>query len=130
MDTNIFYKIKIKDAANESVFGVSDSFALTFTGIISENGRSETKITDFQLVTSRPFNPTAKIRYQLAAFSKVELSIYSILGKKVATLVDKNQPAGRYEIPFDASGLAPTVYFFKFRAGKNFIQTRKLVLMK
>jgi hypothetical protein len=131
LDTMKLYKIRIKDAANEAIYDESDAaFGLTFTGIISEYGRSEIKITDFQLVTSRPFNSTAKIRYQLAAFNNVELSIYSVLGKKVATLVNKKQSAGSYEVTFNTSGLAPTVYFFKFRAGENFIQTRKLVLMK
>lgn len=130
LDTTISYKIMIKDVANESISDVSDaSFTLTFVGIISENGRSKPITTDFQLVTSRPFSPVTKIRYQLAASSNVELSIYSICGKKVATLVDKHQPAGRYEIPFDASGLASTVYFFKFRAGEK-IQIRKRALMK
>ena len=117
----------IKDVVDSSISSLSDTFKLDV--IKSINGRSKPITTDFQLFESRPFNPITKIRYQLASFSKVELSIYSILGKKVATLVDKNQPAGRYEIPFDASGLAPKVYLFKFRAGEK-IQIRKLAVMK
>jgi hypothetical protein len=131
LDTTKSYKIVIKDVADESISDISDaSFTLTYVGIISMKRGSEAIKTDFQLVQSRPFNPITKIRYQLAAFSNVEISIYSIHGKKVATLVDKNQSAGSYEIIFNASGLASTVYFVKFRADNNFIQTRKLALMK
>ena len=133
LDTTISYKIKIKDVANESISDISDaSFTLTYVGVISENGRSSMKINDFQLVGSSlgSFDPIKVLRYQLAAASRVELSIYSILGKKVATLVNKNQSAGNYEMTFDASRLASTVYYVKFRAGGNFIKTRKLTLMK
>jgi hypothetical protein len=123
------YQIMIKDLADASVYDLSDA-PFSLVGIRSIKRGSEAIKTDFQLVTSRSCNPMTKIRYQLAALSKVELCIYSIHGKKVATLVDKDQSAGSYEIAFDASGLASTVYFFKFQAGKNFIQTRKLALMK
>jgi hypothetical protein len=131
LDTTKSYKIVIKDVADESISDISDaSFKLEYVGIISMKRGSGAIKTDFQLVQSRPFNPITKIRYQLAAFTNVELSIYSIHGKKVVTLVNKNQLAGTYEITFDASELASTVYFVKFRAGKNYIQTRKLALMK
>jgi hypothetical protein len=131
LDTTVSYKILIKDVANVSISDISDaSFTLTYVGIISMKRVSGAIKTDFQLVQSRPFNPITKIRYHLAAFSNVTLSIYSIHGKKVATLVDKNQSAGSYEITFNVSELASTVYFIKFQAGKNFIQTRKLALMK
>ncbi len=131
LDTTLSYKILIKDAADGSVSDVSDApFTLELVGIISENARSAPMATKFRLVTSHPFSPMAKIGYQLASPSDVELSVYSILGRKVATLVDKRQPAGIYETAFDASRLSPAVYFIKFRAGEKFIQTRKLTLTK
>ena len=134
LDTLHAYKIRIKDAANEGISDESDApFGLTFTGIISKNGRSDLKTTDFQLVNSYPgsMNAISKIRYRLAASSNVKLSIYSILGKRVATLVNKKQSAGIYEIAFDVSRLklGSTVLFFRFEAG-NYIQTRKCTLTK
>lgn len=123
------YQIKITDATDPTVFDQSAIFSLS---IKSANGHSEAIQNGFQLCKSNPgqINPMTRIHYQLADFNKVELSVYSILGHKVATLVDKKQSAGSYEVTFDASRLAPAVYFFKFRAGENFIQTRKLTLMK
>lgn len=124
------YQINVKDVVDPGVSDLSPLFSLT--GIISKNGRSDITVNDFQLVEnhSGSFNQNRAIRYHLASSNRVELSIYSILGKKVATLVNKNHSAGSYELTFDVSGFAPTVYFLKFRAGENFIQTRKLTLMK
>lgn len=76
-----------------------------------------------------PFNPTTTISYQLPAISHVELSIYNLLGQKVATLVSERQPAGFYNVHWDASGMASGVYLYKIEAGE-FVETKKLILMK
>jgi flagellar hook assembly protein FlgD len=49
-----------------------------------------------------PFNPKTAIGYQLSAVSTVELSIYNLLGQKVATLVSGKQAAGQHQIEWDA----------------------------
>jgi hypothetical protein len=77
-----------------------------------------------------PFNPITAISYQLPAFSKVELSIYNLLGEKIATLVSAKQPAGKYEVQWDASAMASGVYLYKLSTDQGFMQTRKLVLLK
>ena len=76
-----------------------------------------------------PFNPLTIIRYQLPFAAMVEISIYDISGREVATLVHSRQPAGKYEIPFNAAGLAAGVYFCQMRA-QNFRQAIKLVLVE
>jgi hypothetical protein len=81
-----------------------------------------------------PFNPTTHIRYQLPDAQKVSLSIYDILGKKVVTLIDKQQAAGAHTVTWDGKdGLgrraATGVYFFKLEAG-DFSKTHKMLLMK
>ncbi|MCP4414150.1 MAG: T9SS type A sorting domain-containing protein, partial [Gammaproteobacteria bacterium] len=53
-----------------------------------------------------PFNPTTSISYQLPQTSDVDLSIYNLLGQKVATLVSKKQPAGSHKVEWDATGFA------------------------
>jgi flagellar hook assembly protein FlgD len=60
------------------------------------------------------------ISYQLPAFSQVELSIYNLLGQKVATLVSEKQPAGVYEVQWDASGFSSGVYFYQLTTNKEF----------
>jgi len=85
-----------------------------------------------------PFNPATTIRYNLEDFSDVTLTVYNIQGQLIKTLVQSHQPAGSYEIQWNtttASGarLASGLYFYKLHAqslGKNFVRTRKMLLMK
>ena len=77
-----------------------------------------------------PFNPVTVISYQLPVSGNVTLKVYDILGKEVATLVDEYKAAGRYETEFSATGeSASAVYFYQLKAG-DFIQTKKMVLLK
>ena len=76
-----------------------------------------------------PFNPVTIINYQLAMSSEVNLSIYNILGEKVATVVSGYQDAGLHSIEWDASDFATGVYFYRLQAG-NFSNIRKMVLIK
>jgi hypothetical protein len=76
-----------------------------------------------------PFNPETTIRYHLPVQGKVKLVIYDILGKKVATLVDDELSAGEYRINWNAGHMPTGVYFYRLEAGE-FVQTRKLLLIK
>jgi hypothetical protein len=61
--------------------------------------------------------------------TNVSLVVYDLLGHEVVTLVNKRQVPGNYSIKFDASNLASGIYFYRLQTG-DFIQTRKMVLMK
>lgn len=83
-----------------------------------------------------PFNPTTTIRYSIPSLGrngistyKVVLKVYDVLGREVATLVDEEKPAGRYEVEFNGSKLTSGVYFYRLTAG-SFSQTKKLLLIK
>ena len=76
-----------------------------------------------------PFNPSTNIPFQLSEASKVEISVYSILGQKVATIVNELYPAGAHSIQWNAQDLASGVYIYRMQAG-GFTQTRKFVLLK
>ena len=76
-----------------------------------------------------PFNPSTTIRYQLPNDGIVTLKIYDILGSEVATLVNEEKAAGRYEVNFNASSLASGVYIYKIQAG-GFINSKKMILLK
>ncbi|MHB8580552.1 MAG: T9SS type A sorting domain-containing protein [Ignavibacteriaceae bacterium] len=76
-----------------------------------------------------PFNPSTIISYQLPVSSKVVLKIYDLLGRDVATLVNKEQTTGNYKVRFNGNNLASGVYFYRLKAG-NFAETKKLVLLK
>ncbi len=83
-----------------------------------------------------PFNPNTKINYQVPHSDFITLKIYDILGKEVATLVNGNQPAGYYEVTFDAEGLSSGTYFYNLSAGSsksanlNFVETKRMTLLK
>jgi hypothetical protein len=80
-----------------------------------------------------PFNPSTQIDFSLAADSRVTLNVYSLLGEKVATLVNSNLTAGVHQINFDASNLNSGVYFYRIQAvgnGVDFVQVRKMLLTK
>jgi len=76
-----------------------------------------------------PFNLSTTISYRLTAISKVVLNVYDISGRKVATLVNKEQNAGIYKVNFNALKLTSGVYLYRIVAG-NFIQTKKMLLLK
>ncbi|HEY3296942.1 MAG TPA: C25 family cysteine peptidase [bacterium] len=76
-----------------------------------------------------PFNPTTNIRYELKTEGLTRLSVFNVLGEKVADLVNAKQPAGFYDISFDASALPSGVYFYRLTSG-NFTQSAKMILMK
>jgi hypothetical protein len=77
-----------------------------------------------------PFNPSTKIQFTLAEKSFVKLVVYNAIGKEIATLVNNVIPAGLHEVNFDASGLNSGVYFYTLKTGNNFVQTKKMILMK
>ncbi len=64
-----------------------------------------------------PFNPVTSIAFALSETSPVNLTIYSVTGEKIDTLVDNTLPVGEHVVDWDASGHASGVYFFRLRAG-------------
>ncbi|MBU1650618.1 T9SS type A sorting domain-containing protein, partial [bacterium] len=96
-----------------------------------ENGKSEPKTENHDplTITPNPFNPTTAISIQLSAFSHVNLSVYDIAGRKVATLIDGWRNAGSHEAVFDGSGLASGIYIAMLKMGDE-QQSQKITLLK
>jgi hypothetical protein len=83
-----------------------------------------------------PFNPTTQIVYDVpgrmvqgAGASYVRLTVYDVLGREVAVLVDEQKGAGSHTVQFDASGLATGAYVYRMTAG-DFVQTLRMMLVK
>jgi len=90
-----------------------------------------------------PFNPVTKIRFDIPVGTHhgafVQIKVFDILGRQVATLVNeqlkpgtpacRSLGAGRYEVDFDGSSYASGVYFYTLIT-ENFSETKRMVLIK
>ncbi|MEW5923440.1 MAG: T9SS type A sorting domain-containing protein [Candidatus Zixiibacteriota bacterium] len=92
--------------------------------------------TNFELGQNypNPFNPSTKLDFAVPTFSKVNISVFNILGQKIATLVDGEYAAGYYSVDWDSRGddgseVASGIYFYKLEAN-NFTDTKKLMLIR
>ena len=103
-------RITAKDAASDDAAGLPETFAL-------------------EPAYPNPFNPVTTLRYALPQAEHVTLEVYDMLGRRVATLVNGEQKAGRYALRFEAGDLASGVYFYRMRAG-SFVETHKMILLK
>lgn len=76
-----------------------------------------------------PFNPATVIGYSIPADGTVQLKVFNILGKEVATLVNSFQHRGSYEVLFDAESFSSGVYFYRISYDGKAL-TRKMILNK
>jgi hypothetical protein len=76
-----------------------------------------------------PFNPSTLIGYQLPGAGPVRLTVYDILGREVATLVDAIQQPGPHEARFDGGGLSSGVYLYRLQTA-GFVRQKKMILQK
>jgi hypothetical protein len=81
-----------------------------------------------------PFNPSTTIRFYLSGRGVVDLAVYNILGRKVATLVESDVDAGWQEVIWDGTSssgdkVASGIYFYRLTSGE-FIETKKMLLLK
>ena len=76
-----------------------------------------------------PFNPTTRIAYDLPRAADVMLAVVDVLGRKVRVLASGTQPAGTYEVLFDATGLPSGVYLYRLRTA-DYVETRRMVLLR
>jgi len=113
-----------------------DSLAFGSTPIIASNNDGKVIKNNFTLEQNypNPFNPSTKIKYSIPSvetqnFAFVQLKIYDVLGREVATLVNREQKPGHYEVNWDAGKQSSGIYFYQLKSGKN-VQIRKMILLK
>jgi len=78
-----------------------------------------------------PFNPPTKIKFAISGSSVAQtfLSVYDILGREVAILVNEILQPGTYEVDWDASAQSSGVYYYRLESG-SYAETKKMVLVK
>lgn len=92
----------------------------------SASAPSEFKL---QGASPNPFNPTTTIRFQMPQAGLVNLKVYDMAGRLVATLVNGMREAGGHEVTFDGSNLSSGVYLYSLTAGA-YSATGKMILAK
>jgi len=80
-----------------------------------------------------PFNPVTNVDFTVPEVSDVSIAIYSLLGREIMSQTNTYQP-GSYKLAWNGrdqmGNILPSgVYILKMESG-NFLETRKLVLMK
>lgn len=126
-DYRIF--VEAKDQYGNSTF---DSMDVKFKNGITVVGEAPEQIPlTFQLLQNypNPFNPTTTIRYSIPESAIVELTIYNVLGREIAELVNQFQQAGSYSVDFHAEDVSSGVYFYQLKAG-DFSMVKKMVVMQ
>ena len=117
---------------------------LKYTQLTSVENEAEMP-TEFTLEQNypNPFNPSTKIKYTIPTSPlnpspykgegqrerSVTLKVYDVLGNEVATLVNEEKPAGKYEVEFNVSIIPSGIYFYQLKVGP-YVKTKKMILIK
>ncbi|MEN8194716.1 MAG: T9SS type A sorting domain-containing protein [Bacteroidota bacterium] len=115
------------------------------TNLVSVNEKHLNFKFELEQNYPNPFNPSTTIKYTVAKSpllggdgrparptsggGLITLKVYDVLGREVATLVNKEQQPGNYEVKFNADNLNSGVYFYHLKAD-SFSQSRKMILLK
>ena len=88
-------------------------------------------LTEFTLDQNypNPFNPSTLIRFALPEQVHVNLTLYNLLGQKIATLVNEIRSPGWHDVTFDATGLSSGMYMYRLEAD-GFVKTRSMMIVK
>jgi len=119
---------KLRQTASSAAFSVTIEPDVITS--VDDGGLDVPNQVELQQNFPNPFNPSTTIQYALPAQSQVNLTVYDMLGQRVATLLSGQvQSAGSHSVNFDASNLSSGVYIYRLQTGSQSI-TRKMILLK
>ena len=125
--------VTVNGRVGMSAFEGTDTIRVIDPGSSVKTDRSSARFALCQNYPN-PFNPETDISYVLPCACHVNVSIYNLLGQRVATIVNEYQTAGHRTVHWDAKDengeqAASGLFFYRIQAG-DFVQSRKMVLMK
>ena len=87
-------------------------------GLQKDGSSSENFIpTEFSIgVFPNPFNPTTTFRVSLPEASSIKLSVYNMIGQRIAVMVDGEVQAGFHDFTFNGSNLASGMYIYRLES--------------
>ncbi len=103
------------------------------TGIPVSVQQSNTEIpVQYKLYQNypNPFNNVTIIDYDVQKLSKIKITVYNILGKKLLDLVNEVKEAGEYRFVYDCKGLSSGIYFYLLYADSKIYDKKKLIFIK
>ena len=105
------------------------------TAIVSEEGAPLPQQSSLVSLYPNPFNATARIRFDLAHGSDVDLAVFDVLGRRAKTLVSTPLPPGVHEMDWDGraddgSRVATGVYLVRLQAAGGVASTRSITLLR
>lgn len=114
--------------ANKIIVRNGQSIALQSATSVEENPN---RPAAFELGQNypNPFNPTTTIVYRVGSQQSVELRVFDVLGREVATLVNDELQIGTYAVQFNGDKLSSGVYYYRLNAG-SYLKTKKMLLIK
>jgi hypothetical protein len=100
-------------------------------GVITDIGYEDPNVPDQFTLQSypNPFNSTVNFKINLPESDFTELSLYNILGQKIATIFEEYKLVGNYNIQFNANHLSSGVYLALLKQNKMFLK-EKIILLK
>jgi photosystem II stability/assembly factor-like uncharacterized protein len=130
-DTSSVYDTEFLDSLSGWTFGANGAIYRFNSDLIGINpqGQNLPYTNKLEQNYPNPFNPSTKIKFTLAKHTRVRITLYDALGRRVKVLLDDIREPGEYTLHFNGSGLSSGIYFYKLDAG-SFTETHKMVLLK
>lgn len=127
-ETTYYWRVQAVNSSGAGNWSEPGSFTTETSTAIDEKGSVPDKFNLSQNYPN-PFNPTTQIRYDLPEASDVTITVFDMLGREIATLVDEKRSAGSYTVQFDAGKLSSGIYLYRMGAG-SFVKVQSMTLIK
>lgn len=118
-------------ASVTNIFGIMGQHPITDLVVVDVEDEVIEPLNSYSIEQNypNPFNPSATIRYSIPEAGFVNLSVYNMLGEKIAILVNEFKNSGSYEMKFSNQYLTAGIYFYSISVN-DFTKTKKMVLTK